>query len=112
MNKFGLYNESPKILFETHLKGLDESVKKQLVDLRKFVKGLGKNVIEEIRPHRIVYSKTIAFRVFLDIKPTKEELIVSIRFDRKNPSALFKVKDNPDLTDLKEKIEKAYKNIS
>ena len=112
MTKFGLYTKSPRILFETHLNGLDEPIKKQLIDLREFVKDLGRNVIEEIRPHRIAYSKTITFRVFLDIKPTKEELIVSIRIDRKNPYIIYKVNHSLDLTDIKKKIESAYKNIS
>lgn len=112
MTKFGLYTKSPKIPFETHLYGLDEPIKKQLIDLREFVRDLGRNVIEEIRPHRIVYSKTITFRVFLDIKPTKEELIVSIRIDRKTPYTTYKVNHSLDLTDIKKEIESAYKNIS
>ena len=46
------------ITFESHLEKIKEPIKPIMVDLRKFVTSLGSNVIEEVRPHRIVYSKT------------------------------------------------------
>src|ERR671918_124071 len=59
-----------RITFESHLEKLKEPVRPIMVDLRKFVISLGSNVIEEERPHRIVYSKTMNFRTFLDIEST------------------------------------------
>ena len=56
MSKFGLYSDdsAAAIPFESHLEGLEEEPKTSLLDLRNFVKSLGNNVIEEVRPHRIV----------------------------------------------------------
>ena len=53
-----------------------------LLDLRNFVKSLGNNVIEEVRPHRIAYAKSLTFRTFLDIQPRKDSLTISLRKSR------------------------------
>jgi dimeric dUTPase (all-alpha-NTP-PPase superfamily) len=70
MSKFGLYSDKAgaAIPFENHLEGLKEETKSLLLDLRNFVKNLGDNVIEEVRPHRITYAKSLTFRTFLDIQ--------------------------------------------
>jgi hypothetical protein len=55
MSKFGLYSDksaAAAIPFESHLEGLEEETKTSLLNLRNFVKSLGDNVIEEVRPHR------------------------------------------------------------
>lgn len=107
-----MYKETADIPFENHLVELDGIIKDRLLELRKFVKSIGKNVIEEVRPHRISYSKTIVFRVFLDIQPTKNELVISIRKDRKDPSKIYKLTcNNHDLREIKKEIQDAYKNI-
>ena len=67
------------IPFETHLERLNEPVKTIMLDLRDFVKSLGGNVIEEVRPHRVVYAKTMNFRTFLDVEPAGDSLVISIR---------------------------------
>ena len=51
-----------RIPFETHLERLEEPAKTIMIDLRSFVKSLGGNVIEEVRPHRVAYAKTMNFR--------------------------------------------------
>ena len=47
MSKFGLYSDKSPIPFENHLEGLEEEIKTSLLNLRKFVKSLSDNVIEE-----------------------------------------------------------------
>lgn len=65
MSKFGFHSDRAEaISFESHLSGLEENAKALLLGLRDFVKSLGSNVIEEIRPHRIVYAKSLTFRTF------------------------------------------------
>jgi hypothetical protein len=72
VSKFGLYSDkSAAIPFENPLEGLEKQTKTSPLDLRNFVKSLGENVIEEVRPHRIVYVKSLTFRTFLDIQPKK-----------------------------------------
>jgi hypothetical protein len=71
MSKFGLYSDkSAAIPFENPLEGLEKQTKTSLLNLRNFLKSLGDNIIE-VRPHRIVYVKSLTFRTFLDIQPKK-----------------------------------------
>jgi hypothetical protein len=53
-----------RITFETHLDGLEEPAKTAMIALRNFVRSLGSNVIEEVRPHRVAYAKSMNFRTF------------------------------------------------
>jgi hypothetical protein len=111
MTKFGIYNDSPKISFDTHLINLHPDQRKILIELRNFVRSIDDKVIEDIRPHRIVYSKTLAFRNFLDVQPTIEELIVSTRKNRKEMPVIHKISNKQDFENLKQEIIDAYENI-
>jgi hypothetical protein len=111
MTKFGIYNDSPKISFDTHLINLHQDQRKILLELRNFVRSIGDNVVEDIRPHRIVYSKTLAFRNFLDVQPTIEELIVSTRKNRKEMPVIHKISNKQDFENLKKEVIDAYENI-
>jgi hypothetical protein len=112
MIKFGIYNDKPRISFETHLVNLNEDQRKILIELRKFVMSIGNNIIEDIRPHRIVYSKTVAFRNFLDVKPAVEELIVLTRKNRKEVPITHKISNKQDFENLKPEIINAYENLN
>jgi hypothetical protein len=112
MTKFGIYNDSPKISFDTHLINLNRDQRKILIELRNFVKSIGNNVVEDIRPHRIVYSKTLAFRNFLDVQPTREELVIATRKNRKEIPVIYKISNKQDLEKLKEEIIRIYQNIN
>ena len=112
MTKFGIYNDTPKISFETHLINLHPDQRKILIELRNFVRSIGDNVVEDIRPHRIVYSKTLAFRNFLDVQPAIEELIIATRKNRKEIPVIYKISNKQDFEKLKEEIISAYKNIN
>jgi hypothetical protein len=112
MSKFGFHSDRAEaISFESHLSGLEENAKALLLDLRDFVKSLGSNVIEEIRPHRIVYAKSLNFRTFLDVQPRNDRLIVSIRKSRTETPANHIAKSRQELEGLKHEIEETYKNI-
>ncbi|HKO40569.1 MAG TPA: hypothetical protein VJU85_04850, partial [Nitrososphaeraceae archaeon] len=69
-------------------------------------------VVEDIRPHRIVYSKTLSFRNFLDVQPTREELIIATKKNRKEIPVIYKISNKEDLEKLKEEIISAYQNIN
>lgn len=111
MSKFGFYPDKPTISFDSHLTHIDDATKKILLNLRKFVLTLGNNVVEEIRPHRIVYAKSLTFRYFLDIYPNKDSLTVAIRKNRKNPSTEHIIKTSDDLNKIENEIETAFKEI-
>src|ERR687891_2253362 len=109
MSKFGFYSDKPAVSFENHLSGLEEHAKALLLDLRDFTRSLGSNVIEEIRPHRIVYAKSLTFRTFLDIQPRNDCLIVSIRKGRSQPTISHTLNTSQELEDIKRQIAEAYK---
>ena len=103
-----------RITFESHLEKLKEPVRPIMVDLRKFVISLGSNVIEEVRPHRIVYSKTMNFRTFLDIEPPTgggDSLVLSIRYGRGTPPVSLMVMTIEDAERAKKQIAEAYQKI-
>ena len=101
-----------RITFESHLEKLKETVRPKMVDLRKFVISLGSDVIEEIRPHRIVYSKTLNFRTFLDIESTVgDSLKLSIRYGRGTPPMSLVVVTIEDSEHAKKRIAEAYQKI-
>jgi hypothetical protein len=110
MSKFGLYSDKPTIPFENHLEVLEKERKTLLLHLRNFVKNLGNNVIEEVRPHRITYAKSLTFRTFLDIQPTKDSSI-SFRQNRAGPVISHRVGTLQDMENVKPKIIEAYDKI-
>jgi hypothetical protein len=111
MSKFGLYSDELAIPFENHVEGLEEQTKTSLLDLRNFVKSLGNNVIEEVRPHRIVYAKSLTFRTFLDIQPKRDSLTISLRKSRSEAIMIQTVKTIEDIDNVKPQIVEAYEKI-
>ena len=111
MSKFGLYSNKPSLPFETHLHGLGEQPRASLLEIRNFVKSLGDNVIEEVRPHRIVYAKSLTFRTFLDIQPKNDSLVISTRSSRNESAAILTVRTVEEVEHLKSQIEHAYQTI-
>lgn len=111
MSKFGLNSDKSAIPFENHLEGLEEETKTSLLNLRNFVKGLGNSVIEEVRPHRIVYAKSLTFRTFLDIQPKKDSLTISLRKGRNKSTINHTVKTVEDIENVKPQIINAFENI-
>jgi hypothetical protein len=109
---FGLYsNKARDISFESHLSSLEQEPKQILLEIRDFVKALGSNVIEEIRPHRIVYAKSLTFRTFLDIQPRNNALVVSIRKSRTEPPSVNTIQSPLQSADIKTQIAVAYNSI-
>ena len=100
-----------KLPFEMHLENLQEPAKTIIVDLRNFVKSLGGNVIEEVRPHRVVYAKTMNFRTFLDIEPAGDSLVVSTKAGRGGPTATVTVRTAQDAEVAKKQIAEAYQKV-
>ena len=111
MNKFGFQIDKSNISFENHLVNLDKNIGIILVNLRDFVLSLGDNVIEEVRPHRIVYAKSLTFRYFLDIYPRNNDLMIEIRNNRKEPVKEYLVSNIQEIQNIEPEIKEAYKAI-
>ena len=97
--------------FENHIERMKEPARTIMVDLRKFVLSLGSNVIEEVRPHRIVYAKTMNFRTFLDVEPSGDSLVLSIRSGRSAPPATATIRTAEDAESIKKQVAEAYQKI-
>jgi len=108
----GLYSDRARdVSFESHLSSLEQESRNLLLEIRDFVKSLGTNIIEEIRPHRIVYAKSLTFRTFLDIQPRSNTLVISIRKSRTEPSSVKTIERSGQLNDIKNQIADAYTSI-
>lgn len=104
-------NAGSGIPFETHLNRLADPARSTLIDLRNFVRSLGPKVLEDVRPHRIVYSKTMNFRIFLDVEPSADSLILSIRAGRSAPPSAVTLRTPGDLETAKGQIAAAFEKI-
>lgn len=112
MSKFGLFNDKTCVPFEDHLSNLEGDLKETLLELRSFVKSLGDTVIEDVRPHRIVYAKTLNFRTFLDVQPARDGLVLAIKHGRGEPEISHLISSNKDLEPVKSQISQAFLTIS
>ena len=111
VSKFGFLPENSDVSFQSHLSGLEAQTRGLLLDLSIFIKSLGDNVIEEIRPHRIAYAKSLNFRTFVDIQPKYDTLIISIRKGRTEPLTTCIPNNSSELKGIKQKIAEAYQTI-
>ena len=106
-----MYSEKPKISIDEHMSKLDESMRGIFQEIRSFVLSLGSNVVEEVRPHRIVYAKSFNFRTFLDIEPTGNALVMSIKTGAKGTSTKLVINSAEQIPDLKELVQDTYTKI-
>jgi hypothetical protein len=111
MNEFNFVNNKAGLQFEDHLTNLRGDIREILLELRRFVKSLGDMVIEEVRPHRIVYAKTLNFRTFLDIQPKDDRLAIVVKHGRGKTENAFLISSDKDLEAVKSQISQAFQDI-
>ena len=111
MSNFSFHSDKLGISFESHLTNRDDAMKTSLIKIREQVFSLGDDVIEEVRPHRIVYAKSLTFRYFLDIYPRTKDLIISIRRNRKEPTKEYIIHNYEEFQKIETEISTAYKEI-
>lgn len=111
MNEFNFVNNKAGLQFEDHLTNLRGDIREILLELRRFVKSLGDMVIEEVRPHRIVYAKTLNFRKFLDIQPKDDRLAIVVKHGRGKTENAFLISSDKDLEAIKSQISQAFQDI-
>lgn len=111
MSKFGIYAEGPKVPIETHTSKLDENMKNVFNEIRNFVLSLGPNVVEEVRPHRIVYAKSFALRTFLDIEPMNDKLIINVKMEKRAEPKSVTIDSMERMEELKSMIREAHMKV-
>lgn len=97
--------------FEDFRRQIPENVKSQFEELREFCLSLGDKVVEDVRMHRIVFSKSFSFRWFADLEPDNNEILLKIQTSRKLPQTTIVIKENMQLGNVKEIIQQAYEKI-
>ena len=100
-----------KRTYDEFRSSIPSSVAPLFDNLRSYCFTLGKNVVEDIRMHRVVFSKSIKFRSFADIEPQRDHVILKIKKDRKEPEKEIQVKLNDSLDEVKKMLADAYTNI-
>ncbi len=84
----------------------------QIVDsVREYCLGLGENVVEDVRMHRIVFGKSMTFRWFADVEPTRDNVIVKVQKNRKEPAQVYQISNEKEASDLMRLIKEAYETI-
>lgn len=106
-----MFVSGSRLPFESHLANLKEPARGMMRELRAFAMSLGPEVIEEVRPHRVVYAKTLTFRTFLDVEPAVDHLIVETRAGRQVPPVRMTVKTQEDLGQAKKAAAEAYEKV-
>ena len=97
--------------YDDFKKQIPPQVKQLFDDIRSYCFTLGNNVLEDVRMHRIVFSKSLTFRYFADVEPQRESVIVKVRRDRKEPVKEIEIKPQQNLDVLKGLLSDAYSNI-
>ena len=97
--------------YDNFKKQLTPKIQSDFDSVRKFCFSLGKNVIEDVRMHRIVFGKSMIFRWFVDMEPQQNSIILKIQSERKQPPLILEVKPGEDLYKIKSSIKNAYNTI-
>jgi hypothetical protein len=97
--------------YEDFKKQIPPLVKPFFDTLREYCLSLGKNVIEDVRMHRIVFCKSITFRFFADMEPQRDSILIKIRSDRKKPQKEIEIKNGQPLDEVKKSLLDAYNTI-
>ena len=80
-------------------------------ELRNYCLSLGKNVVEDVRMHRVVFCKSMTFRYFADIEVQRDSVLVNIRMNRKEPPQETEIKINDNLDRIRTLLSEAYSKI-
>ena len=97
--------------YEDFKKQISSSVKPVFDTLREYCLSLGKNVIEDVRMHRVVFCKSMTFRFFADMEPQRDSILIKIRRDRKEPQKELEIKADQNLDEIKNLLFDAYNTI-
>jgi len=100
-----------KRTYDDFKKQITPQIKPLFDELRNYCLSLGKNVVEDVRMHRIVFGKSMTFRFFADIEPQRDSVLIKIRRDRKEPLREIDTKSNENLEQIKNLLLDAYSNI-
>ena len=97
--------------YEDFQRNIPKSILPLFDKLRVFCNSLGDKVVEDVRMHRIVFSKSITFRWFADIEPTQTSILIKIQKDRKTTIKTIEVFREQELEEVYNVLKEAYFSI-
>lgn len=107
----GLISFGNSRTYDDFKKQIPEPVQPLFDSLRDFCLNLGKNVVEDVRMHRVVFGKSMSFRWFADIEPQSDGVILKVQKNRKEPPQILEVKLGHDFDNLKQVLKEAFDKI-
>ena len=105
-----LFSNGMNRSYDDFRKGADPKVQPLMDSLRKFCFTLGRNVVEDVRMHRVVFCKSFALRWFVDVEPQKDALLLKIQKSREETQTV-QLGIDQDLVDIQALIREAYDSI-
>ena len=72
---------------------------------------LDEKVVEDVRMHRIVFCKTMAFRWFADLEPTEKSIMIKIQKERKLEPKILEVNPEQELSEVESLLKDAFTTI-
>ena len=88
-----------------------EAARPLLDSVRAFCMALGDDVVEDVRMHRVVFCKTVSFRWFADVEPSRDGVVVKIQRGRSDPPQRASASDAAQAEGLQAALRDAYKSI-
>ena len=97
--------------YEDFQRQIPEPVKPLFDKLRTYCISLDEKVIEDVRMHRVVFCKTMAFRWFADMEPTQSSIIIKIQKERTAVPIILEVTPEQELSELESTLKDAFTTI-
>ena len=107
----GIISFGNKKNYDDFKKQIPNSVLPLFDSIREFCFSLGKNVVEDVRMHRVVFGKSMTFRWFVDVEPQSDGVIIKIQKNRKEPVQIIQIKKEQQISEFSQMLKVAYEEI-
>ncbi len=107
----GIISFGSKRNYDDFKKQIPSSVLPLFDSIREFCFSLGKNVVEDVRMHRVVFCKSMTFRWFVDVEPQREGVIIKIQKNRKDPIQTIQIKKEQQISEFSQILKVAFEEI-
>jgi hypothetical protein len=107
----GIISFGNKRNYDDFKKQIPSSVLPLFNSIREFCFSLGKNVVEDVRMHRVVFCKSMTFRWFVDVEPQSDGVIIKIQKNRKEPIQIIQIKKEQQISEFNQMLKVAFEEI-
>ncbi len=107
----GIISFGNKRSYDDFKKQIPNSVLPLFDSIREFCFSLGKNVVEDVRMHRVVFCKSMTFRWFVDVEPQIDGVNIKIQKNREEPVQIIQVKKDQKISEFNQMLKDAFEEI-